>query len=190
MEYDKLQLIESKAKKLLDKLRSDIDIPDYKNAFYWMLALYISALVYLYVVYGYEQLIYAVPLIVGVLINNLINSTASKEVNALAAYETFVVSSTAEHTTGMLRYLASVISMKSSRLKALRIVYMILFPFFLMMMRCIIMSNFTDKSSYLIHLVAAVLIGTGFWFLFFKNEVDDLEMDKIDVVDLIEKIKS
>ena len=75
-----------------------------------------------------------------------------------------------------------------SRIKALRTVYILVFPFFLMMVRQIVLGPI-EKEQYLLNLFGALILGVCFWFFFFKKDIDEKEQDYWEVINLSKTIQ-
>jgi len=80
------------------------------------------------------------------------------------------------------------INLQMSRIKALRTVYILVFPFFLMMIRQVVLGAI-EKDQYVFNLLSALILSLGFWFFFFKNDIDDKELDYWEVINLSKTIK-
>lgn len=188
MEYDKLQLIENKAEKLLSGFKNDNDSSTYANALFFMLIIFLIALMCIYIYSESYLLVYVSVLIIAVVIYRGIISGAAKDTNALSNYKSFDQSNKTEYVERMLKYLSAEISLKMARIKGLRLVYMITFPFFLLMIRQLYGGAF-EGHSFLWHLIAALFIGIIYWSIFFRSHIVELEFDKSDVTDMLRKIK-
>ncbi|MBT8234386.1 MAG: hypothetical protein HKO66_08495 [Saprospiraceae bacterium] len=188
MEYDKLQLIEHKAEKLLSELKNSTESSIYTNALYVIIALFMASLCYLYIKSGKDTLVYASALVIGLIAYKFIVSNAAKELDASTNFLAYKSENKPAYVKGMLQYLASNINVQLSRIKALRTVYMLVFPFLLMMFRQIALGSF-GKSEYLFNLIVALLLGALFWYFFFKKPIDEKEADYWEVSNLSKTIK-
>ena len=187
MEYDRLDLVEAKAEKLLDDYRSDSDIAVYTNAMFFLVGILIIAIILLYIYEGYGQLIYSLALLSLIPYKIMIGS-ASEYSQSLSFYKNIYVSNKIGFTTTKLKYLKSLIVLKLTRVRALRIVYMCCFPVLLYVLSKLFVEReivFTDE---LIYAAAAILIGTIYWYFYFKNEIQDLELDQDEIKSIISSI--
>ena len=189
MEYDKLQLIEHKAEKLLQDAKSNSENSVYTNALYIMIALFLVSLCYIYIKSGSHTLVYAAALVIALIAYKFMISNAANELENKTDYKAFATAEKQIYVKNMLQYLAANINLQLSRIKALRTVYMLVFPFFLMMIRQIVLGPIED-DQYIINLFGALLIGVCFWFFFFKKDIDDKEQDYWEVVNLSKTIQS
>ena len=191
MEHDKLQLIESRAETLLKDLKEDSHAFVYSTALLIMVSLYLIAIVFLYIKFDFSTklLIYLV-LLIGMLAYYKMNmNKVFAESAALLNYKTIDRDDKVNYVAGLLRYLNSGFEVKLTRLKSVRIIYAILFPFFLLIVREIFLGTFTDTSSFIINLAVAMVLG-GFWYFYFASDQSELELDKEEVDELITKIYS
>lgn len=189
MEYDKLQLIEHKAKKLLQDMKTGSDSSVYTNALYLIIALFLFSLCYIYIKSGSHTLVYAASLVIALITYKFILSNASNDVKFKLNYTAYAGSNKPAYVKGMLEYLASRINLEMSRIKALRTVYILVFPFFLMMVRQIFLGPI-EKDQYVYNLLGALILGVCFWFFFFKKDIDEKELDYWEVINLSKTIKS
>ena len=191
MEHDKLQLIESRAETLLKDLKEDNHAFVYSTALLIMVSLYLIAIVLLYIKFDFSTklLIYLV-LLIGMLAYYKMNmNKVFAESATFLNYKTIDRDDKVNYVAGLLRYLNSGFEVKLTRLRSVRIIYSILFPFFLLIVREIITGPFADTSSFIINLAVAVVLG-GFWYFYFASDQSELELDKEEVDELITKIYS
>ncbi len=188
MEYDKLQLIEHKAEKLLQDMKVGSDSSVYTNALYIIIALFLFSLCYIYIKSGSHTLVYAAALIIALIAYKFILSNATKELKTKVNYTAHAGTDKPAYVKGMLEYLASNINLQMSRIKALRTVYILVFPFFLMMVRQIVLGPI-EKEQYLLNLFGALILGVCFWFFFFKKDIDEKEQDYWEVINLSKTIQ-
>ncbi len=184
MEYDKIDLIDAKAEKLLQQYKLDPDIGLYTNAFWLLVVIFFIALTLLYVLDGYQQLTFAIALLSCIAYRLIINK-ASKSCEALSLYNTFENHSKAEYTLYKLRYLSALIGFKASRIRALRLFYMVCFPVWLVMLSKLVFFRETNFNTVLILLVSAYIIGGVFWYFFYARFIQDLEFKQQDIIEVI-----
>ena len=187
MEYDKLQIIENKAEKLLKDVKYGADNASYTNAFYLLLVIYIISMSASYILTGDSILIYLVVLIVSLIVYKLIISTYAKKAQELSNYKSFDLNDKLPYVTRMLSYLGAEIELKIARVLALRYFYMIVFPFFMLLIAQIFLGIFDGNVLY-INLAVALTLGVSYWFFYFKNDISELNLDKEDVDEMIKKI--
>jgi len=188
MEYDKLQLIEHKAEKLLQEMKANSNSSAYTNALYLIIVLFLFLLCYIYIKSGSHTLVYVAALVIALITYKFILSNAAKEVSIKSNYTAYAGTNKPAYVKGMLEYLASYINLQMSRIKALRTVYILVFPFFLMMIRQVVLGAI-EKDQYVFNLLSALILSLGFWFFFFKNDIDDKELDYWEVINLSKTIK-
>lgn len=192
MEYDKLDLIEKKAQDLLMALKTDTKTGYVTNALVVIVTLFLIPLVVLYIFDGASSIRFLIYLVViaGLLILYRVRiGSAMKESAHLSSYKSIDKADKQSYITGLLRYLSSGYDVKISRLKSVRLVYMILFPLVLVLWSE--MYQFWRDSQVntgIIQFVAAFLIGCVFWYLYFQDDLHELELDQTDVDNMVGKI--
>lgn len=184
MEYDKLDLIDAKAERLLQKFNSDKDIIMFNNALYILIVLFVITVCFLYVFEGYTYLIFTLALLSLVPYRTII-SRASVRSESLSMYNTMDSNDKVSYTIAKLKYLGSMIKLIRARLIALRLVYMVCFPVFIYMLSLILLRREIDWSQEWFYIVLAILIAIPYWFFFFKSEIDELTMNKDEIKNII-----
>ena len=185
MEYDKLQLIEEKAETLLEELKNDDDAFVYSTTLLILVVLFLLAIVFLYILTGLSTklLIYLVILIAVLAYYRLNMNKAYKESTILQKYKDIDPANKSSYVSGLLKYLASGVTIKLERLKSVRLFYTIMFPLFLLIIREIYIGSY-DNISFLISILMAALIGGIFWYFYFSKGLTELEEDKEEINDL------
>ena len=187
MEYDKLQLVENKANKLLSELNSDSENAYYTNALFLMIVIYLIALGYIYIKSGQHILLYLLASVCALLAYKLIVSKAAKQIDSSSSYKAIDPANKQDYVKGLLKHLSSLVNLKMHRVKALRILYMISFPFFLVMLKQIFFADDTT-SKFISSIIVAILLGGIFWYLFFSNEIQEYEYERYEIDDMIKKL--
>ena len=187
MEYDKIDLIEAKAAKLLDDFRSDSDHAVYTNSLYFIIALFIVAIGLIYVFEGFDHLIFSLALLSLIPYKLMVGST-TEYAHSLSMFDSVEYPDRREYTVAKLKYLKSLIGIKLSRIKALRIVYMCCFPVLLYILSRLFIERPVELSTELIYGAMALLLGGVFWYFFFQKDIQDLEMDQEEIKSIINSI--
>jgi len=187
MEYDKLDLVEAKAEKLLDDYRSDSDIAVYTNAMFFIVGILLIAIILLYIYDGYGQLIYSLALLSLIPYKIMIGS-ASEYAKSLSLYKNIDVNDRVGFTSTKLKYLKSLIGLKITRVRALRIVYMCCFPALLYVLSKLFIERELILLNELVYASVAIVIGVTFWYFYFKNEILELELDQEEIKVIITSI--
>lgn len=86
-----------------------------------------------------------------------------------------------------VNYLESGIDIKQTRTSLTRNFYILFFPLLMISLGEIFSGPFTT-AQYIILLLLAYLIGGGFWFKFFDEDLQELEFSKIDLSDIRAKL--
>ena len=189
MEYDKVELIEAKAEKLLEKFLSDSDVAVYTNALYFLISIFLIAVCLLYVLEGFEHLVYILALL-AIIPYKMIVSKASDEVESKALYNQLNNGNKKDYTIAKLQYLSSLVSLKIARIKALRLFYMICFPVWLYMLAKLYVTREFLGFYELYLFLPAVIISVVFWYYFFKTEIENRIMDKKEIEKIIVELNS
>ena len=196
MEYDKLDLIQQKAKNLLNDLKDDKDSSGILSALYILVVAYVITLSVLYI-FNTESdwikfVILLFVLVALLLLYRIRMSGAYRDSNMLSGYTNIDPAQKSEYTSGLLKYLSSGYAVKLNRIKTVRIIYMILFPIFLVLVREVWLefSSKEDYSSGLGQYLGAFLLAAPFWYMFFREDIVEKEMDHEDVNAMIRKIQS
>lgn len=76
------------------------------------------------------------------------------------------------------------IQIKLARISTVRYSFMVQFG--IIMISSIHMFSLTNQSNWIVVLALATVMSTGFWFYFFKDDVDDLEYQQMEISTYIE----
>lgn len=189
MEYDKLDLIDAKAEKLLEEYSSDESLGTYTNALYFIIVLFVISVCFLYVLKGYLYLLFALAL-VSLLAYRIIVSKAAKRTDTLALYNTFENDDKKAYTIAKLRYLGSLIKLKRARAVGLRLVYTVCFPVWLYMLSLLFIDREINAATEWMYIGLALIMGGVFWYFFFKHEIQSLSAHKDEIKSIIGHIET
>lgn len=78
-----------------------------------------------------------------------------------------------------MQYMKSGIDVKITRISLVRNAYMTIFP--LIMFTAVCLLNLESQISTFVSILMAFVMGTVFWFYFFKDETDQLEYQKMEL---------
>jgi len=187
MEYDKLQLIENKAENLLSDLKEGNDASLYFNALIVLVVTFLLCLISLYIKSGeYSHLlIYLIILVCLLTLYNIRMSSAYKENALLKRYQSLKNGDDKlAYVSGLLKYLSSGMNVKLRRLKTVRLIYIIMFPIFLVLLQEIL----RDTSNLFLSFILAIVIGSSFWAVYFKNDIEELSYAQDDIDEMIRNI--
>lgn len=196
MEYDKLDLVQNKANKLLVDLKNDSESSYASYAQLILVVLYAIVLVYLFIMdiesSATKYLIFSVILIGLVIFRRMQLGGAIRECSNLSNYKNIDPEDKQAYTSGMLKYLSSGYNVKIVRLSSLRLFYTLIFPLFLVLAKELYeyLSNDNVISTNILHYLLAFLIGSTFWYFFFQSDLEELKLDKIDVDAMARKVYS
>ena len=101
-------------------------------------------------------------------------------------YKSFKEADPQLYLSKKLNYLRTGIMVKEQRTRMTRLIYKVLFPFFLLNLRIAIQGN----GHLLWVALIAVAISTMVWHYFFYWKFEDLRMDAVEVNNLISKLNS
>ncbi len=193
MEYDKLDLIQQKAKYLLNDLREDKDGSNTLACLYILVILYVICLSILYIMKsdpGYIKFVIYLVLLLGLLIMYRIRmSEAFRDSNSLSSYTKIDPADKANYTSGLLKYLSSGYNVKIVRIKTVRLIYTILLPLLIVLIGEVWQIFFSEEyvSSGFWHHVFAFAICSPIYF-FFGKDIEQRQFDKEDVDTMVRKI--
>ena len=105
--------------------------------------------------------------------------TAIKENSASANYKSYKEVDEVTYLKTKLQYLYSGVMVKYTRTKSIRILYMVMFPFILLLVRDFFQGQGT--AGWIGTSIVAILLGSITWWAYFKNDVDDLEISRDDI---------
>lgn len=192
MEYDKLDLIDIKADKLIQSFKTDEDMPVFINALIFIIVIFIALVCVLYVYKGYPYLIFTLALLVFVPYKLAVNKALSTADN-LSRYALDTLDNKAQLTVAKLQYLLSLVQVKKTRVQYLRLAYMVCFPVWLYML--FVLTNFFLKREFTLGYniafgLLAIIMGISFWYFYFRNDLELLEEHKAEVKHIISSIHS
>ncbi len=176
MEYDKIELIENKAEKLLDKFLSDSDVAVYTNALYFLISIFLIVVCLLYVFEGYEHLVYIISLL-AIIPYRMIIASAAQNASSKSLQNKLHLTDKTELTVAKLDYLAALVALKSARLRALRLFYCICFPVWLYMLAKLFVSRPFEGIYELYLIIPALIIGVSFWYYYFQKDIEAYKED-------------
>lgn len=189
MEYDKLQLIENKAENLLSELKEGNDASLYFNALIILVTAFLVCLISLYIKSGnfYSLIIYLAILVCLLTLYNVRMSSAYKENALLKRYKALKNSDDKlAYVSGLLKYLSSGMKVKLKRLKTVKLIYIIIFPIFLVLLKQL----FAGELNVMISFITAILLGSTFWAFYFNKDIEELSFAQEDIDEMIRKIVS
>lgn len=78
-----------------------------------------------------------------------------------------------------MQYLKSGIDVKTTRISLVRNAYMVIFP--VIMYTSVSLFNLDNQISVLVSILLAFMLGGVFWFYYFKDELDELEYQEMEL---------
>ena len=82
-----------------------------------------------------------------------------------------------------MQYLKNGIELKSVRIAIVRYSFMAIFP--LILVSIVSLTNLVDSVSLFIQITLAALMGAMFWFYFFKDDLDELDYQEMELQEYI-----
>jgi len=194
MEYNNIDLIQSKGEKLLSELKQDGDASFLSTAQILLVILFSIAVILLFIVdvnsSVSKYLLFMVTLL-GLLIWHRIKLNREvKESLTLSTYAQIEASDKKNYTIGLLKYLSSGYAIKLTRLRSIRLFFSIIFPLLLVLFKEVYQYFYYDGQlgSNIGHYILAFVIGASFWYYYFQSDINELELDKADVDSMISKL--
>lgn len=113
--------------------------------------------------------------------------TSIRDNAAAANYESFKSVDESTYLRSKLQYLFTGIDIKYTRTKAIRLMYVLIFPIIMVLSKEIFLGSFGFSSS-LKYFIFALMTGGVFWWFFFNSDIEDLEISKDDIKDYLEEL--
>lgn len=185
---NKVEFISQKSDYLLDLLKGDNHGSKSTNTLLFLLGLYLVAACAYFIKFGSSTLLLLsiVALVVLMIVYRFSMQTAIKENNASANYETYKEVDELTYLKTKLQYLYSGVMVKFTRSKAIRILYMVMFPFILLLIREFFLGKSVD--GWIGSSIVAALLGGVTWWAYFKSDLDDLEISRDDIKSYLEGV--
>ena len=195
MEYDKLDLIHKKAETLLSSLKEDVQTSYITNALVIIVFLFLIPLVILYIVDVESSitkfLMYLIVLLALLILYRIRVGGAVRESSELASYKNMDSNDKPKYIGGLLKYLSSGYGVKVTRLQSVRWIYVITFPLVMVLFNELYQYFFHgDIKTSFINFLFAYLIGSTFWYMYFQDDLHELELDQQDVDNMVAKVYS
>ena len=178
---NKVDFISNKADHLLELLKGDNHLSKSNVTLYLLLGIYLLVASAHYIRYDFSTLltISLVVLVVLMVIYRLSMQTAIKENTASANYKSYKEVDEVTYLKTKLQYLYSGVMVKYTRTKSIRILYMVMFPFILLLVREFFQGQAT--GGWIGSSIVAIILGTLTWWTYFKSDIDDLEISRDDI---------
>ena len=185
---NKVEFISQKSDYLLELLKGDNHASKSNSTLLFLLVLYLITASANFIKIGSSTLllISILALVVLMVLYRFSMQTAIKENNASANFETYKEVDELTYLKTKLQYLYSGVMVKFTRSKAIRILYMVMFPFILLLIREFFQGPTTD--GWIGSSIIAFLLGGITWWAFFKGDLDDLEISRDDIKSYLEGI--
>ncbi len=178
---NKVEFISGKADQLLDLLKGDNHLGKSNLTLYFLIALYLIVAAAHYIKFDFSPLLTlsVVALVVLMVIYRLSMQTAIKENTASSNYKSYKEVDEVTYLKTKLQYLYSGVMVKYTRTKSIRILYMVMFPFILLLVREFFQGQ--NTAGWIGTSLIAIILGSTTWWAFFKSDVDDLEISRDDI---------
>lgn len=185
---NKVEFISQKSDYLLDLLKGDNHVSKSNSTLIFLLVLYLITASAYYIKLGSSTLLLVsiVALVILMVLYRFSMQTAIKENNASANFETYKEVDELTYLKSKLQYLYSGVMVKFTRSKAIRTLYMIMFPFILLMIRDFFQGQAT--VGWIGSSIIAFLLGGLTWWAYFKADLDDLEISRDDIKSYLEGV--
>lgn len=185
---NKVEFISQKSDYLLELLKGDNHGAKSTSTLLFLLGLYLVTACAYFIKFGSSTLllISLLALVVLMVLYRFSMQTAIKENNASANYETYKEVDELTYLKSKLQYLYSGVMIKFTRSKAIRILYMVMFPFILLLIREFFLGQ--TKEGWIGATIVAFLLGGVTWWAYFKSDLDDLEISRDDIKSYLEGV--
>jgi len=185
---NKVEFISQKSDYLLELLKGDNHAGKSTSTLLFLLGLYLLSACAYFIKLGPSTLLLVSLLALAVLmvLYRFSMQTAIKENNASANFETYKEVDELTYLKSKLQYLYSGVMVKFTRAKSIRILYMVMFPFILLLIRDFFLGKTAD--GWIGTAIIAFLLGGLTWWAYFKADLDDLEISRDDIKSYLEGV--
>ena len=183
----KFEFINAKADHLLNLLKGDNHSGKSNTTTLFLLVLYTIVVAVHFIKFGFTPVLGVSLLVLVVLlfIYRISMQSALKENAANANFESFKEVDPVTFIRTKLQYLYSGIMIKFTRTKSIRFLYAAMFPFILFLSKEVSLGK---ADSLIGSIVFALLLGAGFWWYYFSDEIDDLSISRDDIKGYLESL--
>ncbi len=183
----KFEFINTKSDHLLNLLKGDNHSGKSNATIFFLSALYLIVAVLHFIKFGFTPMLGLSLLVLAILfvIYRISMQSAKKENAANANYESFKEVDQVTFIRTKLQYLYSGIMIKFTRTKSIRFLYAAIFPFILFLSKEIFLGR---VEGYVSNVIFAALLGAGFWWMYFRDEVEDLSISRDDIKGYLESL--
>lgn len=183
----KFKFIDNKSEHLLNLLKGDNHSGKSTSTLIFLVVICSIVFVTHYIKYGFTPMLGISLLLMTILliIYRVSMQSAFKENAANANYLSFQEVDPVTYIRTKLQYLYSGIMIKFTRTKSIRFLYSAMFPFILFLSKEIFLGRI---EGFIGNLIFAVLLGAGFWWMYFRNEVEDLGISRDDIKGYLESL--
>lgn len=183
----KIEFINTKSDHLLDLLKGDNHSGKSTSTWAFLLVLYVVVGSIHFIKFGFTPMLGLSLLVLAIIlfIFRISMQSAIKENAANANYESFEEVDPVTYIRTKLQYLYSGIMIKFTRTKSIRFLYAAIFPFILFLSKEIFLGRI---EGYFGNIIFAVLLGAGFWWMYFRDEVEDLGISRDDIKGYLESL--
>lgn len=185
----RLEYIEMKSEHLLSLLKNDQHSNHGSQAFIFLLLLFVASNAVHFLKFGFAP-IHAVGFTVLaclIIIGRIQYQKAIKENIASANYDAYKDVDEKTFLRTKLQYIHTGIDIKYTRTNIIRFMFVCLFPFLMVLIKEIFQGQL-EVTSILGYFLFAVLLGSIFWWFYFFNELERLEISKEDIEGYLESI--
>lgn len=185
---NKVDFISNKADQLLELLKGDNHLGKSNATLLFLIGLYLVAACAHYIKFNFSTLLTLsfVFLVILLAIYRLSMQTAIKENAASANFESYKEVDEITYLKTKLQYLYSGVMVKFTRTKSIRFLYIVMFPFILLMIREFFQGQMLD--GWIGSTIVAILLGSLTWLLYFKGDLDDFEISRDDIKSYLEGV--
>jgi len=190
MKNNRFEYIKVKSDQLLELLKSDKHSAQSSYALILLLVLFISSIILHYFKYGFSPILgVALFIIICILgAGRIVMQKSIKENIASANYDAYKDVDEVTYLRTKLQYIHSGIDIKYTRTNSIRILYVCVFPFILILIKEIFQGQIGSTGGLIGYLILALFLSSIFWWFYFGNELEKLEISKDDIKSYLEGI--
>ncbi len=187
---NKEEFLSKTADHMLDLLKNDDHQSRSNGALLLLLILFLLTAIIHFVKFGFGPLLIISLAICALLLVffRVKNSSAIKENSNYSNFDSYKDVDPITHLRTKLQYIHSGIEVKATRTQSLRIMYFLIFPCILLMLKDVFQGVAASTSGLVWSIIFAFLTGGIFWWFYFGREVEELEISQGDVEGYLEGI--
>lgn len=186
---NRYNFLNEKSEYLINLLKNDDHAKNSGYRIIFLVAMFIIFASYHYIKYGFTPVVgmgLCILLILMIFFRIQMQSSVKDNI-ASANYDAYKDIDQNTYLRNKLQYLFTGIDIKFTRTKTIRLLYVLVFPFLMVIIKEVFQGFYSIGHSFKF-LLFAFALGGLFWWFYFASEMDDLEISKDDIKGYLEDI--